>query len=181
MTPTLTIYDSLSRIIYNIFVPKPVVLDNMVQIGLKRLHTFLKQNILCSEQKTKRTWQKICTFTKSVKTQNQAKSQIKKRDHHTKELFSTFTSSWNSCCTLSFSYSQFRWHYACIRVCSGIHGPNYLGVQVRTSSSSASYHFNWLVILCTYAPNSYVIHLWDVFVQTFKTKPSRNLHSNWLT
>ena len=54
MTPILTIYDSLSRILHNIFVLEPVVLDSMqkndlintLKIGLKRLHTFLKQNIM---------------------------------------------------------------------------------------------------------------------------------------
>ena len=85
MTPIDTLFDSSSRILINVFVDKPKELDsiqrkdllNMITIGTGRLCTFMKQHILCSKPKTKHKRQKIRSFTKTTKTQTQAKSQLK--------------------------------------------------------------------------------------------------------
>ena len=52
-------------------------LMNILESGTKRLSTYLKQHILFTEPKTKRKRQKIRTFTKTNKTQTQAKTQLK--------------------------------------------------------------------------------------------------------
>ena len=85
MTPIKTIFDSLSRVLSNVFVCKPKKLDsmqrkdlmNIITIGTKRLHTFMKQYILHTEPTTKRERQRIRTFTNTAKTQTQAKTQLK--------------------------------------------------------------------------------------------------------
>ena len=85
MNPLDTLFDASSRILRNIFVDEPKELDsmqrkdllNIITIGTERLCTFIKQHILHSEPKTKHKRQKIRTFTKTTKTQIQAKSQLR--------------------------------------------------------------------------------------------------------
>ena len=124
MTPIKTIFDSLSRVLSNVFVRKPKKLDsmqrkdlmNIITIGTKRLHTFMKQYILHTEPTTKRKRQRIRTFTNTTKTQTQAKTESAKKCHHyLKELISTSAGCWYLCCSnssLPFSISRHQWQNA---------------------------------------------------------------------